>query len=79
MAKFNDVTRILVIKTNRAGAGESSNRYRNTNFKHLSETATPAQVLEAAKALASLMDEDVAGMYINDKNEVALDLEDVQD
>lgn len=70
MAQFNDVTRKLVIVVNGGVTSTGSRKTKTRTFAGLSETASAENVLAAGQALASLMDEEVLNMYVNDKNEV---------
>ena len=69
-ANFVDVTRKLAIVLD-AGTGVSGNQLtKSRTFAGLSETAEADKVLEAGKALGSLMDATVLNIYIKDTTEV---------
>lgn len=77
MAKFTDINRKLTILLNDGASATGGQRTKSRTYSGLSETASAANVLKAGKALGSLMENDVLGVYVNDKNEVVLDESDL--
>ena len=70
MARFNDVTRKLVILMDDGVSLSGTNKTKSRTFAGLSEEASAENVLKAGRAIASLMANSVLSIFVNDKNEV---------
>ena len=70
MAQFNDITRKLVIVMDGGVSFGGVQKTKSRTISGLSETASAEDVLKAGQAIASLMENDVLGIYVNDKNQV---------
>ena len=70
MARFNDVTRKLVILMDDGVSVSGTNKTKSRTFSGVSEEASAENVLKAGQAIASLMANEVINIFVNDKNEV---------
>lgn len=70
MAQFNDVTRKLVILMDDGISLSGSQKTKSRTYSGVSEEASAEDVLKAGRAIASLMENGVINIFVNDKNEV---------
>ena len=70
MAQFNDVTRKLVILMDDGISVSGTQKTKSRTYSGVSEEASAADVLKAGRAIATLMENDVINIFVNDKNEV---------
>ena len=70
MAQFNDITRKLVILMDDGISVSGTQKTKSRTYSGVSEEASAEDVLKAGKAIASLMENDVINIFVNDKNEV---------
>ena len=70
MAQFNDITRKLVILMDDGISVSGTQKTKSRTYSGVSEEASAEDVLKAGKAIATLMENDVINIFVNDKNEV---------
>ena len=70
MAQFNDITRKLVILMDDGISVSGTQKTKSRTYSGVSEEASAEDVLKAGRAIASLMENDVINIFVNDKNEV---------